>query len=102
GWGGEEGRISKSRGVRVMDEAGEDDGAVTRGTQRFSCATSVLTILARKRRLEQHGLPLTWPSFLDDFQEHWPTDTAGCPTFRGFRNVGYSFHSPRQPPTRLA
>jgi len=23
---------------------------------------------------EQHGLPLDWPSFLDDFQHHWPTD----------------------------
>jgi hypothetical protein len=23
---------------------------------------------------EQHGLPLEWPSFLDDFQRHWPTD----------------------------
>lgn len=22
---------------------------------------------------EQHGLPLDWPSFLDDFQRHWPT-----------------------------
>ena len=23
---------------------------------------------------EQHGLPHDWPSFLDDFQHHWPTD----------------------------
>jgi hypothetical protein len=23
---------------------------------------------------EQHGLPLDWPSFLDDFRRHWPTD----------------------------
>jgi hypothetical protein len=23
---------------------------------------------------EQHKLPLDWPSFLDDFQRHWPTD----------------------------
>jgi hypothetical protein len=23
---------------------------------------------------EQHGLPLDWTSFLDDFQRHWPTD----------------------------
>ncbi|MGA8220734.1 MAG: hypothetical protein WB780_03705 [Candidatus Acidiferrales bacterium] len=23
---------------------------------------------------EHHGLPLDWPSFLDDFQRHWPTD----------------------------
>jgi len=23
---------------------------------------------------EQHGLPLDWPSFLDDFQRYWPTD----------------------------
>jgi hypothetical protein len=23
---------------------------------------------------EQHDLPLDWPSFLDDFQRHWPTD----------------------------
>jgi len=23
---------------------------------------------------EQHGLPLEWSSFLDDFQRHWPTD----------------------------
>jgi hypothetical protein len=23
---------------------------------------------------EQHGLPLDWPCFLDDFQRHWPTD----------------------------
>jgi hypothetical protein len=23
---------------------------------------------------EQHGLPLDWPLFLDDFQHHWPTD----------------------------
>jgi hypothetical protein len=26
------------------------------------------------RYFEQHGLPLDWPSFLDDFQRHWPTD----------------------------
>lgn len=23
---------------------------------------------------EKYGLPLDWPSFLDDFQRHWPTD----------------------------
>ncbi len=23
---------------------------------------------------EQHRLPLDWPSFLDDFERHWPTD----------------------------
>lgn len=23
---------------------------------------------------KQHGLPLDWPSFLDDFQRYWPTD----------------------------
>ena len=23
---------------------------------------------------ERYGLPLAWPSFLDDFQRHWPTD----------------------------
>lgn len=23
---------------------------------------------------KQHGLPLDWPAFLDDFQRHWPTD----------------------------
>lgn len=23
---------------------------------------------------EKHGLPLDWPTFLDDFQKHWPTD----------------------------
>jgi hypothetical protein len=23
---------------------------------------------------ERHGLPLDWPTFLDDFQRHWPTD----------------------------
>src|SRR5256885_15985683 len=26
------------------------------------------------RYFEQHRLPLNWPSFLDDFQRHWPTD----------------------------
>jgi hypothetical protein len=26
------------------------------------------------RYFEQDGLPLDWPSFLDDFQRHWPTD----------------------------
>ena len=26
------------------------------------------------RYFEQHGLPLDWPSFLNDFQRHWPTD----------------------------
>jgi len=26
------------------------------------------------RYFEQHGLPLDWPSFLDDFRRHWPTD----------------------------
>ena len=26
------------------------------------------------RYFEQYGLPLDWPSFLDDFQRHWPTD----------------------------
>jgi hypothetical protein len=25
---------------------------------------------------EHHGLPLDWPSFLDDFHRHWPTDEA--------------------------
>src|SRR5437588_481702 len=23
---------------------------------------------------KKHGLPLDWPAFLDDFQQHWPTD----------------------------
>lgn len=26
------------------------------------------------RYFEQHGLALDWPTFLDDFQAHWPTD----------------------------
>jgi hypothetical protein len=26
------------------------------------------------RYLEVHGLKLDWPTFLDDFQRHWPTD----------------------------
>ncbi len=26
------------------------------------------------RYFEQYGLPLDWPSFLDDFRYHWPTD----------------------------
>jgi hypothetical protein len=26
------------------------------------------------RYFQQHGLPLDWPLFLDDFQQHWPTD----------------------------
>lgn len=26
------------------------------------------------RYFEQYGLSLDWPSFLDDFQRHWPTD----------------------------
>jgi len=26
------------------------------------------------RYFQKHGLPLDWPSFLDDFQQHWPTD----------------------------
>jgi hypothetical protein len=26
------------------------------------------------RYFKQHGLPLDWASFLDDFQRHWPTD----------------------------
>ncbi len=26
------------------------------------------------RYFEQHELPLDWPSFLDDFHRHWPTD----------------------------
>ncbi|GGC47625.1 hypothetical protein GCM10011504_27550 [Siccirubricoccus deserti] len=26
------------------------------------------------RYFEAHGLPLNWPSFLDDFQRHWLTD----------------------------
>jgi hypothetical protein len=26
------------------------------------------------RYFQQHGLPLNWPLFLDDFQKHWPTD----------------------------
>ncbi|MGC1105493.1 MAG: hypothetical protein WA876_03070 [Candidatus Acidiferrales bacterium] len=26
------------------------------------------------RYFEKYGLPRDWPSFLDDFQEHWPTD----------------------------
>ncbi len=26
------------------------------------------------RYFEKYGLPLDWPSFLDDFQLHWPTD----------------------------
>lgn len=26
------------------------------------------------RYFEQHGLALDWPSFLDDFHRHWPTD----------------------------
>jgi hypothetical protein len=26
------------------------------------------------RYFRKHGLPLDWPLFLDDFQQHWPTD----------------------------
>jgi len=26
------------------------------------------------RYFQAHGLPLDWPSFLHDFQQHWPTD----------------------------
>src|ERR1019366_6864573 len=26
------------------------------------------------RYFEEHGLPLDWSFFLDDFQRHWPTD----------------------------
>jgi hypothetical protein len=26
------------------------------------------------RYFEAHGLLLDWPTFLDDFQRHWPTD----------------------------
>ena len=26
---------------------------------------------------DRHGLPKDWPSFLDDFCAHWPTDTEG-------------------------
>jgi hypothetical protein len=26
------------------------------------------------RYFEEHGVPLDWPFFLDDFQRHWPTD----------------------------
>ena len=29
------------------------------------------------RYFEQHGLPLGWPAFLDDFCQHWPTDQDG-------------------------
>jgi hypothetical protein len=28
------------------------------------------------RYFEKYGLPHDWPAFLDDFQEHWPTDEA--------------------------
>ena len=28
------------------------------------------------RYFELHGLALDWPTFLDDFQRHWPTDAA--------------------------
>jgi hypothetical protein len=27
------------------------------------------------RYFEQHALPLDWPAFLDDFRQHWPTDS---------------------------
>jgi hypothetical protein len=27
------------------------------------------------RYFQKHGLPLDWPLFLDDFQQHWPTDS---------------------------
>jgi len=26
------------------------------------------------RYFQEHGLPLNWPAFLDDFRQHWPTD----------------------------
>jgi hypothetical protein len=28
------------------------------------------------RYFQEHGLPLDWPSFMVDFQQHWPTDDA--------------------------
>jgi hypothetical protein len=28
------------------------------------------------RYFEAHGLLPDWPTFLDDFQRHWPTDDA--------------------------
>jgi hypothetical protein len=39
------------------------------------------------RYFEQHGLPLDWPSFLDDFQRHWPTDEDIYGDRAAFRNV---------------
>ena len=27
-----------------------------------------------RRYFEVHGIPADWPTFLDDFQQHWPTD----------------------------
>jgi hypothetical protein len=31
---------------------------------------------------EQNGLLLNWPSFLDDFQQHWPTVETECACIR--------------------
>ncbi len=38
------------------------------------------------RYFEEHGLPLDWPVFLDDFQCHWPTDEDN--TYVGFVREG--------------
>ncbi len=43
----------------------KDDGALVGIDHGFSFPL---------RYFEQHGLPLDWDAFLDDFQRHWPTD----------------------------
>jgi hypothetical protein len=42
------------------------------------------------RYFEKHGLPPDWPTFLDDFQHHWPTD--GDHTYVDFVRDGARGH----------
>ena len=43
---------------------------------------------------ERHSLPLDWPTFLDDFQQHWPTDAPN--TYVDFIRDGISGQGSRR------
>lgn len=46
------------------------------------------------RYFEEHGLPHSWPAFLDDFQHHWPTDDDHTPV-QSLRNGTFGSASAR-------
>ena len=70
------GKFRHHRVPASIGRAEESPNGWSRGSpknyRRSSASTTVFH--SRFQYFEKHGLLLDWSSFLDDFQQHWPTD----------------------------